>query len=68
MDFIEAIEKKLGKKAVKEFLPMQPGDVRSTWADISNLKKDYHYNPDTPIEVGVGKFIDWYREYYAVTE
>lgn len=64
--FIEAIEKKLGKKAEKNLLPIQVGDVPETFADVSNLKKAIAYKPDTSVEEGVGKFIDWYREYYKI--
>ena len=66
MDFIEAIETKLGVEAKKELLPMQPGDVPMTWADTSDLERDLGYRPDTPIKEGVGKFVEWYREYYGV--
>jgi len=66
MDFIEAIETKLGINAKKELLPMQAGDVPMTWADISDLERDLGYRPNTPIFEGVGKFIDWYREYYKI--
>jgi len=65
-DFIEAIEKSLGKKAEKQLMPIQPGDVEKTWADVSALKRDYDYNPGTPVEEGIQKFVDWYREYYKV--
>lgn len=64
MDFIEAIETKLGIEAIKELLPMQPGDVPMTWADTSDLKANLDYRPDTPIKEGVSKFIDWYKSYY----
>ncbi len=64
--FIEAIEAKLGRMAEKEMMPIQAGDVEKTWADVSALKADYNYNPNTPIEEGVGAFIDWYRWYYNV--
>jgi UDP-glucuronate 4-epimerase len=64
MDFIDAIEAKLGLKAKKELLPMQPGDVPMTWADTSDLETDLGYCPNTPIADGVGNFIDWYRAYY----
>jgi UDP-glucuronate 4-epimerase len=64
--FIEAIEKALGKKAEWKMMPLQPGDVERTWADVSSLKRDYDYNPDTPVETGIKLFIDWYREYYKV--
>ena len=66
MDFIEAIEIKLGIHAKKELLPMQPGDVPMTWADTSDLQVNLNYHPDTPIEEGVSHFIDWYRDYYKI--
>jgi UDP-glucuronate 4-epimerase len=65
-DFIEAIEKALGKKAEWNMMPIQPGDVEKTWADVTSLKHDYQYNPNTPVETGIGHFVDWYREYYQV--
>lgn len=68
MDFIEAIETKLGIVAKKELLPMQAGDVPMTWADTSDLKRDLGYKPNTPIKEGVGRFIDWYKEYYGIGE
>lgn len=64
--FIEAIEKALGKKAEWQMMPLQPGDVERTWADVSSLKRDYNYNPDTPVETGIQRFIEWYRDYYKV--
>ncbi len=64
MEFIETIEDKLGKKAQKEMLPIQPGDVESTYADVSDLIHDMHYKPDTSLDVGIEKFVKWYREYY----
>lgn len=63
-DFIEAIEKTLGIKADKNLLPMQDGDVAKTWADVEDLINDFDYCPNTPIAIGVARFIDWYREYY----
>jgi UDP-glucuronate 4-epimerase len=65
-EFIEAIENSLGKKAKKEMMPIQPGDVEKTWADVSSLKRDYNYNPGTPVEVGIENFVKWYREYFKV--
>lgn len=65
-DFIEVLERCLGREAVKEFLPMQPGDVYQTYADVSDLMRDYDFMPDTTIEEGLGKFVQWYREYYHV--
>lgn len=65
-DFITALEKALGKTATKEMMPIQPGDVEKTWADVSSLQRDYGYNPGTPVETGIRKFVEWYREYYQV--
>lgn len=64
MDYIETLERCLGKTAVKEYLPMQPGDVYQTYADVSELMQDYDFKPDTSIEEGLSKFVDWYRMYY----
>ena len=66
MDFIEAIEKAIGKEAKKNLLPIQPGDVPATWADVSDLIEDLGYKPATPIKDGVEKFVKWYREFYRV--
>ncbi len=65
MDFINEIEKNTGKSAIKEFLPMQPGDVVATVADISKIRK-LGYEPKTDIQQGISNFISWYREYYKV--
>jgi UDP-glucuronate 4-epimerase len=62
--YIEVLERCLGRKAEKILLPMQPGDVADTFADVQELKEDIGYSPDTPIEVGVGNFVEWFREYY----
>ncbi len=64
--FIEIIEKKLGKTAVKEMLPMQPGDVPATYADVDDLMRDTGFAPSTPLETGISRFIDWYRDYYQI--
>ena len=64
MDFIAAIEDALGMKARLNFLPMQPGDVPATAADVEALSRDVGFSPDTPIEYGIGQFVKWYREYY----
>lgn len=64
--FIDAIEAKLGKKAIRNLMPMQPGDVRDTFASADLLEKLTGYRPATKIEDGVGKFIDWYRQYFKV--
>jgi len=63
--YIEVLEAALGKKAQKQFLPMQPGDVAETYADVSALARDVDYRPSTPVEVGVRRFVDWYREFYG---
>ena len=63
-DFITEIEKNLGKNAQKKMLPMQPGDVERTWADVSPLQQDFGYNPSTPVKEGVRKFVKWYNSYY----
>ena len=65
-DFILAMENALGKKAIREELPLQPGDVPDTWADCGDLEKDFGYTPSTPVGEGINKFITWYREYYDV--
>lgn len=64
VDFIEAIEKAIGKKAIKEMMPMQPGDVTRTWADVSLLTNDYGYSPTVSIENGVEEFIKWFKDFY----
>ncbi len=64
--FVEVIEECLSRKAVVNMLPMQPGDVEATWADVEALKQDVGFEPSTPIEVGVAKFVEWYRSYYGV--
>jgi len=64
MRYIEVLEKYLGKKAVINFQPMQPGDVPETWADVSELKAAVGYSPRTGIEDGIGRFVDWYLAYY----
>ena len=64
MTFIETIEESLGKKAEKNFMPMQDGDVVSTYADVSGLVNDFGYKPDTDLKDGIGKFVEWYREFY----
>lgn len=66
LDFIEAIEKTTGKTAQKEYLPMQPGDVAQTYADVSDLTRDFGYTPNTSIAEGVEAFVSWYREYYKM--
>ncbi|MBF8436547.1 NAD-dependent epimerase [Halanaerobiaceae bacterium Z-7014] len=64
MEFIKTIEKELGQEAEKNFKPMQPGDVKTTYADCTDLIEDVGYEPDTPLSEGISKFISWYRDYY----
>jgi len=66
MSFIEAIERTLGKTAEKEFLDLQLGDVPATYADVDDLMKDVGFKPATPIESGIARFVEWYREFYKV--
>jgi len=65
-DYIDALEEALGKKAKREMLPMQPGDIPDTHADTSKLQQATGYKPDTSVSEGVQKFVDWYRDYYSV--
>jgi len=64
--FIEVLEDCLGRKAEKNLLPMQSGDLPATAADISDLARDVGFSPDTPIETGIARFVEWYRQYYKV--
>lgn len=66
MRYIEVLEECLGRKAEKNLLPLQKGDVPDTWADVEALVDDVGYRPETPIEVGVSNFVDWYVDYYHV--
>jgi len=63
--FIRLLEENLGREAVKNMLPMQPGDVPATWADISDLAEATGYKPSTPVESGVKRFVDWYKDFYG---
>ncbi len=65
MHFIEVLEKCLGREAKKEFLPMQPGDVYQTYADVDDLIEDFGFKPETSIEEGLEKFVEWYKGYYT---
>lgn len=65
-DFITAIESNLGLVAAKELMPIQPGDVQRTWANVDDLIADYQYAPSTPIEEGVKAFVDWFKAYYRL--
>ncbi|MGE4295913.1 MAG: NAD-dependent epimerase [Campylobacterales bacterium] len=64
MTFIEAIEEAIGKKAVKNLLPLQMGDVPATWADVADLETDLGYKPATPVKQGIANFVAWYRDFY----
>jgi len=64
MDFIETIEDKIGKKAEKVFMPMQDGDVKSTFADVTGLMNDFNYQPSTDLSNGISQFIEWYKKFY----
>lgn len=64
--YIEALEEQLGKKAERNLLPMQPGDVPATWADVSDLVQDVDFQPNTSIDEGIAQFVAWYRDYYKV--
>jgi len=64
--YIQVLEDCLGKKADKNFMPLQPGDVPATYADVDDLVKDFAYKPETPIEIGIEKFVRWYRDYFRV--
>ena len=65
MEFIQTLEKHLGKEAKKEFLPLQAGDVPKTYADVEDLIRDVGFKPDTSINEGIGKFVEWYEEHYG---
>ena len=65
-EVVELLEKALGKKAKREFLPMQPGDVPATYADVDDLMRDVGFKPATPIAEGIRRFIEWYRAYHRV--
>ncbi len=64
MDYIEEMEQALGKKAKKEYLPMQPGDVKHTFSDVTDLEKEFDYKPNTPLSKGLKEFAEWYKRYY----
>lgn len=66
MDFITTLEECLGKEAKKEYYPMQPGDVYQTYADVSELMRDYDFKPNTTIKEGLSAFVDWFKEYYHI--
>ena len=65
MEFVDHIEKNLGRTAIKEYAPKHPADTQATWSDTTKLQK-LGYNPTTPISVGVERFVSWYKSYYGV--
>ena len=66
LEFINIIEDKVGNKAIINYLPMQDGDVRETYADIEESKQAFGFDPKTNIDEGLGKFVLWYRDYYKI--
>ena len=66
LEFIAMLEKYLGKKAQKRMLPMQPGDVPATFADVEDLRRETGFRPRTSIDEGIRRFTEWYREYYSL--
>jgi UDP-glucuronate 4-epimerase len=66
LEFIQEIENALGREAQKEFLDIQPGDVPATYADVDDLIQDVGFKPETPIATGIGRFVDWYMDYYGI--
>jgi UDP-glucuronate 4-epimerase len=68
LSYIKVLEKCLGRKAVVELLPMQPGDVQATLANVSRLKEATAFHPNTSVETGVAKFVDWYKDYYQIVD
>jgi UDP-glucuronate 4-epimerase len=66
--FIETLEAALGRKAVRNLLPMQPGDVPATYADIDDLERAVGFRPSTALEEGIARYVAWYREYYGISE
>jgi UDP-glucuronate 4-epimerase len=66
MDYIDALEKTLGKKAKINFLSLQPGDVPDTYANTDNLNEKFNYQPSTSVTEGVSSFVNWYKDYYKI--
>ena len=65
LEYIEAIEKALDKKAIKQMMPMQPGDVKQTYANVARLKNDFNYQPKTEVTKGIEAFVKWYKGFYG---
>jgi len=68
MQYIKAIEISLGKEAIKNFLPLQQGDVPDTYADTSEIENDLKYKPSMKVELGVKNFVDWYLDFYNINK
>ena len=68
MHFIQTLEKAIGKEAKKEFLPMQPGDMYQTYADVSELVRDFGFKPATTMDEGIKRFASWFKEYHGYEE
>ena len=66
MDYIDALEKALGKKAKINFLPLQPGDVLETYANVDDMEEKFDYKPSTPVIKGVTNFVKWYKDYFDI--
>jgi UDP-glucuronate 4-epimerase len=66
MDVVGLLEQAIGKKAARELLPMQPGDVPATYADVDDLMREVGFRPATPIAEGIARFIAWYKEYHRI--
>ena len=66
MDYIKAVEIKIGRGIKKNFLPLQAGDVPATFADVGDLVADFDYKPNTKVNDGVAKFVEWYSEFYGI--
>ena len=66
LEFVSLLERALGRPAVKRFLPIQPGDVVDTYADVEELARTTGFRPSTPFETGIGRFVKWNREYYRI--
>jgi UDP-glucuronate 4-epimerase len=66
LEYIAALEKALCKKAEREMLPLQPGDIPDTYADVTDLVEQFHFKPSTPIEQGVANFVVWHQNYFSV--
>ena len=66
MDFIDSIEEKIGIKSIKNYMPMQSGDVYKTWANVDALISDFGYKPSTSIDIGIEKFVKWYKNYNKI--